>query len=159
MILDESQQADVDRARIPGAIVDAPATRDAFSRVSLQERSERHGHVPAIFFVGDPRFAESLERNLFDRDFHAIHIRGEDASPEALPAVIRTVWSAGLIVVYSEETFIPQKRDACESLANELFFDLSAGSKTADKDALLSALDFAETLRAQIRDTKREEID
>lgn len=118
------------------------------SEISLRERHARHGHPSAIVFVGGERaVANRLEKRLFERNFEAICIHGTQITDEALSTVISSLISAGLIVVYVDEGFSPERRSICESVAGKLFFDFSHATNSERDDLFREALDLAETLR------------
>jgi bifunctional enzyme CysN/CysC/sulfate adenylyltransferase subunit 1 len=119
--------------------------------VSPDERSKRHGHLPGLFFV-DRSAAERVERALFEKNFEAVHLRGERVPSGALPAVLAALWSSGMLVVYSGEGTSLEERAICES-SRRFFFDLSVPSsgtaQGAHQDVVRTALDLAELLRVK----------
>ena len=120
----------------------------ASSGVSEQERSERHGHFPAVFSVnGTLDIAKRLERNLFERGFRALLMRQSELPSSALPYVLSALWSAGIIVVYAGE-LASHERGVIQTMAEDRFYEFPAAeSSVAPEEILHQALSVAETLR------------
>src|SRR5262249_47555306 len=71
------------------------------SGVTVEERRQRHGHVPAVFFVQDsPEAAQQLERSLFEDGFETLFVQRNQLPPSTLASVHSVFWSAGTVVVY-----------------------------------------------------------
>lgn len=146
MIQDESLLKRTDSQELEGASVESPLLE-----ILSQERIERHGHPPGLFFLGNSvSAARSLERNLFERNFEVIHVRGERVPSDALTSVLSTLWPAGPIIVYSTERTESLEREACQAVAGDLFFDFSE-SAFEDEQILRKVLGVAERLRSELR--------
>jgi len=64
--------------------------------VTLLERQHRHGHRPGIVLVeGREALAKQLERSLFERGFEVLVLEGGTLSSQALPLLLKPLWSAG----------------------------------------------------------------
>ena len=128
-------------------------SEDAAQGVTLQQRSERHGHAPGLFLV-ERACAERVEQALFQSNFEVVHAKDEHVPSGALPAVLSLLWSTGSVIVYSGTRICTENRAALESLAGKSgksFFDFSDsatdGSPHRGNDVVERALKAAETLR------------
>jgi hypothetical protein len=124
----------------------------AIGEVSAEERQRRHGHKPGIFLLGNRlSLARSLERALFDDGFQAVVFDAFGVGSSALPKVLTSLYSAGLIVLCANAALEPQ--DLPELPAAAIFHpeevvDVSATNhETGDAQTAQSALSFAEKLR------------
>lgn len=143
------------------ATVGAAMIRDNLSRneaspkqesgpVTIDERSERHGHSPAIFSVaGNRNFARLLERALFAKGFEAILVKAEEVPLAVLSILLSALWDAGLVIVYSSTSLSPDEELALKRVAqNHLFPVASIEPAQATQEALKQALAKVESLRA-----------
>lgn len=154
MIQDESLLKRTDSRELEDAPVASPPVE-----VLPQERIERHGHPPALFFLGSSvSTSRSLERNLFERDFEVIHVRGERIPSDALHSALSALWSIGSIILYSTERAESLEREACQAVAGDHLFDF-AENASEDDQILQDALDVAERLRSEFRARKWQEED
>jgi hypothetical protein len=121
--------------------------------VTVLERQRRHGHRPAILLVeGRDVLAKLLERSLFERGFELLVLEGGSLSSEALPLVLKPLWSAGLLVIYSCQAIAQADRDAIKALAADYAFDLAALELPADdREAVRHVLALTESLHREIR--------
>ena len=121
--------------------------------VTLPERQRRHGHRPAILLVeGRDALAKQLERSLFERGFEVLVLDGDPLSSEVLLTVLNTLWSTGLLVIYSCTSIAQADRDAIKALAADYAFDLAAWQLPADdREAVRQVLGLTESLRTEIR--------
>jgi sulfate adenylyltransferase large subunit len=124
--------------------------------VTLQERQERHGHRPAIFVVRDNAVAEMLERELFQKGFETQLLQADDASPEALPAVLQTLWSAGLAIVYDSEASREERATLAAVAGDYLFHVALPGSSGGIREIIDQAMEMAESLRVTSDDRNQE---
>jgi hypothetical protein len=135
--------------------VDAGTARVASGQgaVTLQERQHRHGHRPGILLVeGREALAKQLERSLFERGFEVLVLDGGTLSLQAHPPLLKTLWSAGLLVIYSCQAIAQADRDAVKALAGDYAFDLAALQLPADdREAVRHVLALAESLHTEIR--------
>jgi hypothetical protein len=121
--------------------------------VTLPERQQRHGHRPGILLVeGREALAKQLERSLFERGFEVLVLEGGTLSSQALSLVLKPLWSAGLLVIYSCQALARADRDAIKALAADYAFDLAALQLPADdREAVRHVLVLMESLQAEIR--------
>jgi hypothetical protein len=121
--------------------------------VTLQERQHRHGHRPGILLVeGRDALAKQLERSLFERGFEVLVLDGGTRSLQAHPPLLKTLWSAGLLVIYSCQAIAQADRDAIKALAGDYAFDLAALQLPADdREAVRHVLELTESLHTEIR--------
>ena len=117
--------------------------------VAVRERSERHGHLPALFLVDrNSGVAERLERSLFEGGFEVVLVRQGLEPPSALPALLSALWSAGIVIVHAADALSAKQRGTLEAMAGGFFFDLSTASVASlNQDLIDRALALAETLR------------
>ncbi|HXN54301.1 MAG TPA: sulfate adenylyltransferase subunit CysN [Candidatus Acidoferrum sp.] len=120
-----------------------------FGAVTFQERHERHGHRPAIFGVRDEAVAEMLERELFNRGFETQLVRADEASREALPALLKALWSAGLAIVYVSKILQQEEQASLAAVAGDFLFDVSllGPSGSSIREVIGRAIEIAESLR------------
>ena len=121
--------------------------------VTLLERQHRHGHGPGILLIeGREALAKQLERSLFERGFEVLVLEGDTLSSEVLPLLLKPLWSAGLLVIYSCQAIAPADRDAIKALAADYAFDLAALHLSADdREAVRQVLALTKSLYAEIR--------
>ena len=121
--------------------------------LTLPERQRRHGHRPAILLLeGREALAKQLERSLFERGFEVLVLEGDTLSSEALLPILNTLWSAGLLVIYSSTAIAQADRDAIKALAADYSFDLAARQLPPDdREAVRQVLALTESLQTEIR--------
>src|SRR6266513_2762889 len=121
--------------------------------VTLLERQHRHGHGPGILLIeGREALAKQLERSLFERGFEVLVLEGDTLSSAVLPLLLKPLWSAGLLVIYSCQAIAPADRDAIKALAADYAFDLAALHLSADdREAVRQVLALTKSLYAEIR--------
>ena len=154
-ILNVTVGAAMIRDGAPGISSEAGAAKQDAETVrprGLDSRIRRHRHRPAIFLVKQLDVAESLEKELFQRRFEALLVRGDAISAESRAAVIRTLWSAGLVIVLFQEAISREERQLLQETAGEFLFEIWDD----DSASLRQALSLAEGLRVHI-DSSREE--
>jgi len=123
------------------------------SEVTLLERQQRHGHRPAILLVeGRDALAKQLERSLFERGFEVLLLEGDTLSPEALPLILKPLWSAGLVVIYSSTAIAQANRNAIKALAADCAFDLALPAD--DREAVRRVLALTESLEIRSKDQR-----
>jgi len=128
--------------------------------LTLPERQQRHGHGPAILLVeGRDALARQLERSLFERGFEVLVLEGDPLSSEALLPLLNTLWSAGLLVIYSCQAIRQADRDAIKALAADYAFDLAALQlPSEDREAVRQVLALTESLHTEIRSEDRRTV-
>jgi hypothetical protein len=121
--------------------------------VTLLERQHRHGHHPGILLIeGREALVKQLERSLFERGFEVLVLEGGALSSEALPLLLKPLWSAGLLVIYSCQAIAQADRDVIEALAADYAFDLAALHLSADdREAVRQVLALTKSLYTEIR--------
>jgi len=121
--------------------------------VTLLERQQRHGHRPAILLLeGRDALAKQLERSLFERGFEVLLLEGDTLSSEALPLLLKPLWSAGLVVIYSSTAIAQANRDAIKALAADRAFDLALLAD--DREAVRQVLALTESLEIRSKDQR-----
>jgi len=117
--------------------------------VSAWERAVRHGHRPGVFLLPNRvSLADTAERALFEKGFASILINGDQIPAAYLPSLLASVWSAGLIVLFTAEKPTLQLLDVLERVAGSSLFDLSADSdRRSREDIAAHMLSRAGTLR------------
>ena len=123
------------------------------SEVTPLERQQRHGHRPAILSVeGRSALAKQLERSLFERGFEVLLLEGDTLSPEALALILKPLWSAGLVVIYSSTAIAQANRNAIKALAADFAFDLALPA--GDREAVRQVLALTESLEIRSKDQR-----
>ena len=123
------------------------------SEVTPLERQQRHGHRPAILLVeGRSALAKQLERSLFERGFEVLVLEGDTLSSEALPLLLKPLWSAGLVVIYSSTAIAQANRNAIKALAADCAFDLALPAD--DREAVRQVLALTESLEIRSKDQR-----
>ncbi|MEO6830218.1 MAG: hypothetical protein ABI164_10455, partial [Acidobacteriaceae bacterium] len=88
-------------SHVPGKIA-ASSVAGAAAPVELSERARKFGHHPAAIWLGTRHaLAVSLERALFDAGYHAILIDDTENAGDWSSDLIRGLYSAGLIALYT----------------------------------------------------------
>lgn len=109
--------------------------------VSLAERQQRHGHRPAVVVVSQrDTVAKSVERFLFDHGFEALLLKLEVIPQHSLSGICQSLWSAGLVVVFSGEEIQEAGRKALTAIAGDNLFeftDLPENDELATRQILL----------------------
>ncbi len=101
---------------------------------------------------GREALAKQLERSLFERGFEVLVLEGDTLSSEVLPLLLKPLWSAGLLVIYSCQSIAQADRDAIEALAADYAFDLAALHLSADdREAVRQVLALTKSLYTEIR--------
>jgi sulfate adenylyltransferase subunit 1 len=143
------------RGELPGISFEShevrqDATETGLPKLELDSRIQRHRHRPAIFLVKQSAVAESLERELFERGFEALLVKSDATSAESRAAVVRTLWSAGMVIVLFAAAISGEERRILEATAREFLFDVS-GDESA---GFTEALNLAEGLRVNIESNR-----
>jgi sulfate adenylyltransferase large subunit len=132
----------------------------AESRVSAEERYQRHAHYPATFLLeNQPVLASRLERALFEHGFEVLHLEGGEASLGALFETIRATQRIGAISIYSGDPLDAGAKQRLGAEVKHRLFDLSRKSENANEgEVLRRALAVAEALRIAKPQNKQEEV-
>jgi sulfate adenylyltransferase large subunit len=139
---------DLQHLPIPGALQASESAMNS-QGVAPAERFERHGHRPAIFVIPNQnKFAQSVERALFEAGFEAIAWNADGIRSEALAAAIHPLLSAGYVVLLSSESTFLETSFAVGSVAGNALFDfLAEASRFNAADRTEQILRQAESLR------------
>jgi sulfate adenylyltransferase large subunit len=118
-------------------------------RVTPEERTQRHGHGPAIFSVkGSGEIAERLERALFERGFEVALVKSNEVPWSLLPLLLNSHWRAGAVIVHVQGAGSREQQSDLEEVAGERLFEIAATEKDGEvENALHRAIAIAETLR------------
>jgi sulfate adenylyltransferase large subunit len=138
---------DLSRSRVGGD--DVAGFAGGRPRVSIEERYERHGHRPAVFVVeANLALGERLERALFEHGFQTALIRNDEVPSSAVPVLIRSLWDAGLLVIYFTEQLSVTGKAILKEIGGDFVFKIeaAAANKSVD-DILRDAVNDAEILR------------
>jgi sulfate adenylyltransferase subunit 1 len=130
------------------------------TRVTPQERYERHGHYPALLLLENrPALAARLERVLFEKGFELLHLTGDEIAAAAFAAVFRATQAAGILVIYSGEGLAAETNRDIASAAKGRLFDAAAAILPSDEDELFrQILGFAESLWLEASGRNRERV-
>jgi sulfate adenylyltransferase large subunit len=117
--------------------------------VTPEERSQRHGHGPAIFSVkGSGEFGERLERVLFERGFEVVLVKSNEVPSGSLLLLLRSHWRAGGVIVHINEAESGEHQSVLEEVAGDHLFEIPTAEKDGElQNALNGAIAIAETLR------------
>jgi sulfate adenylyltransferase large subunit len=122
--------------------------------VTTEDRSQRHGHKPALILVRDrPALAEFLERALFANGFEVLHVAVADLPAGYLPSLLRFAQSAGLVLILSSESGVQSALESESLNADakfEFIFDLAKHDLPQDSaDAVAAVLSLVDVLRVK----------
>ncbi|MGH9615655.1 MAG: sulfate adenylyltransferase subunit CysN, partial [Acidobacteriaceae bacterium] len=88
-----------------------PENSTATAPVAVSERARRSGHHPGAVWLGQRKsLAAPLERTLFEAGFHVVIIDDVQNSGEWSQAMMRGLYSAGMIVLYSTDSDREEKK-------------------------------------------------
>ena len=140
---------------LTGIATGTPNENDVISPETLQEpvlpeeRYQRHGHRPAVFwFKGYSTLTARMERALFLQDFEVQCLSAGEISPAGLLEVVRFALRAGIIVLYSADFVDPGTAQLVASEAQGRFFDFTVTSTEAgSEETIRQALAIAKSLR------------
>jgi len=127
----------------------ATSFKIAQDHVRREERYERRGHYPATFLLeNQPALASRLERALFDQGVLALHIHGDEASPNTILEAIRTTQSLGAVSIYSGDALDTETKHRLADQVKPRLFDLSKKNENpTDEQVFQRALELADFLR------------
>jgi sulfate adenylyltransferase large subunit len=124
-------------------------------QVTLEDRTQRRGHRPAVFVVDGRRAsAEALERGLFEQGFDAVLVDCNHIAVAEWQALSDALLKAGLLVIaWHADGLTSQQKSYLADRPGSSFFDLSDGRgehRDREPAALLAAAGLiAETLRVR----------
>jgi sulfate adenylyltransferase large subunit len=126
--------------------------------VAISERVHRTGHHPGAVWLGSrSSLAAPLERALFEAGLHVVLIDDVQHPGEWNDGMVRGLYSAGMIVLYSSHSDLEQKKNLLTSaIQHDRVLDVSTLSQDAD-DALLlpKIVKWVEGLRISRPEEKR----
>jgi bifunctional enzyme CysN/CysC/sulfate adenylyltransferase subunit 1 len=141
------QEISASSAKAPAqSQVDVPA-----HGVSSQERTGRHGHLPALFHLpGRPELAQKLERLLFDSGFEVLHLSAADLPATTLEHALNVALSAGVILIYSGKPASQQSLLRISDGKQIRFIEFSAAQEASgltDDESLRRLVSLADSLK------------
>jgi sulfate adenylyltransferase large subunit len=107
--------------------------------VAISERTHRSGHHPGAVWLGARlSLAAPLERALFEAGLHVVLIEDVQHPGEWSEGLVRGLYSAGMIVLYSSHQGQEQKKNLLRSVIQpDRILDVSTLSQDADDASLL----------------------
>jgi len=129
-------------------------------KITLEIRTQRNGHPPAIFTIcGEREAAEGLEHSLLSRGFQAALIDNHEVTAPAKRALYGTLWNLGLLVVSWQETPIgARERNLLKQIAGKHLFEISRAASThASESDVQRGLRIAEDLRLRVAEDQNGE--
>jgi sulfate adenylyltransferase large subunit len=157
ILIDPLSNATVGAGMIQEDITDADSSRPPLlsvvetvnqGSVSLQERTRRHGHSPAIMLInGRTDLVDGLERVLFENKFEVVLLKQKQLAEPARPDLLSALWHAGFVILYSVSEITTEERELLRSLAGSHFFEFTEKESAAD-ELFGRVLATAKTLRA-----------
>jgi sulfate adenylyltransferase large subunit len=121
-------------------------TIDQPNRVAPHEKFARHGHKPAVFIL-PTALVNSAERALFDDGFETIALDTTRIPSSAIPGVLDSLRSSGLIVLITSDDLAQETRAA---LATEAFFHYPESPKS-ESEQIAEVISDVQTLRLATR--------
>ena len=148
-----NRQADRD---VAGAEKEAKSSQSA--PVAISERVHRSGHHPGAVWLGErSSLVAPLERALFEAGLHVVVIGDVQNPGEWSEGLVRGLYSAGMIVLYSSSEGVEKKKALLTStIQPDRVLDVSALSAGADDASLLQKIvGWVEGLRIARPEEKR----
>ena len=148
-----NRQADHD---VAGAEKEAKSSQSA--PVAISERVHRSGHHPGAVWLGErSSLVAPLERALFEAGLHVVVIGDAQNPGEWSEGLVRGLYSAGMIVLYSSSEGVEKKKALLTStIQPDRVLDVSALSAGADDASLLQKIvRWVEGLRIARSEEKR----
>jgi len=132
-----NRRADDDVAGVERAAEASPT-----APVAISERAHRSGHHPGAVWLGaQSSLAAPLERALFEAGLHVVPIDDVHHPGEWSEGLVRGLYSAGMIVLYSSHQGQEQKKKLLSStIQPDRFLDVDALSRDADDGSLLQQI-------------------
>ena len=122
-----------------GSQGEMPAEPLPTAPVAISERVHRSGHHPGAVWLGSrSSMAAPLERALFEAGLHVVPIDDVQHPGEWSEGLVRGLYSAGMIVLYSSHQGLEQKKHLLTStIQPDRILDVDALSRDADDASLL----------------------
>ena len=143
-------------SRVNGKLADAGTTaaktQDVThpTPVAISERVHRSGHHPGAVWLGArSSLAAPLERALFEAGYHVVRIDDVQNPGEWSEGLIRGLYSAGMIVLYSSHTDGAKKKNLLTSaIQSNRVLDVEAlNAEAGDVDLQQKIIAWVEGLR------------
>ena len=158
ILIDPLSNATVGAGMIQEEIADAesgnPPTLSAVEtanrgNVTLQERTKRHGHAPAIVLLNErTNIVRRVERVLFENNFEVVLLQQEAMAEAVRPDLISALWNAGFLILNSASEISAEERELLKNLAGTHIFEFADRNDSVEEliDRVLAAV---KTLRAK----------
>ncbi len=141
-----------------GSPLEKSAEPSSSAPVAISERVHRSGHHPGAVWLGTRgSLAAPLERALFEAGLHVVVIEDVQHPGEWSEGLVRGLYSAGMIVLYSSHQGMEQKKNLLTStIQPDRFLDVDALSRDADDASLVQEIvTWVEGLRIARPEEKR----
>jgi sulfate adenylyltransferase large subunit len=130
--------------RAHGDVAGVEKTAEALpiAPVAISERAHRSGHHPGAVWLGSlSSLAAPLERALFEAGLHVVVIDDVQNPGEWSEGLVRGLYSAGMIVLYSSHQGLEQKKHLLTStIQPDRILNVSKLSRDADDASLLQEI-------------------
>ncbi|MES2220723.1 MAG: sulfate adenylyltransferase subunit CysN [Acidobacteriota bacterium] len=136
----------------------ADKTTEPLAPVAISERVRRAGHHPGAVWLGArSSLAAPLERALFEAGLHVVVIDDDRNPGEWNEGLVRGLYSAGMIVLYSSASGLERKKDLLASaMPDNRILDIESLKAGADDASLLQqVVAWVEGLRILRSEEKR----
>jgi sulfate adenylyltransferase subunit 1 len=156
MITENLEKAKQGGEHDPGNV--KKTVRPSQPAVAISERVHRTGHHPGAVWLGSrSSLAAPLERALFEAGLHVVLIDDAQHPGEWNEGMVRGLYSAGMIVLYSSHSGLEQKKDLLTStIQHDRILDVSTLNQDAEDALLLSKIvKWVEGLRISRPEEKR----
>jgi len=152
ILIDPLSNATVGAGMIQEEIADAesgtPPTLSAVEtatrgNVTLQERTLRHGHSPAIVLINERTdIGDRVERVLFENNFEAVLLRQRQLAASARLDVFSNLWNAGFVILYSASEISAEEQELLRNLAGIHIFEFADKNDSGEEiiDRVLAAV-------------------
>ena len=122
--------------------VEKAAETSPIASVAISERVHRSGHHPGAVWLGSrTSLAAPLERALFEAGLHVVVIDDVQNPGEWSEGLVRGLYSAGMIVLYSSHQGVEKKKALLTStIQPDRVLDVSTLNKDADDASLLQKI-------------------
>ncbi len=141
--LDEAQkEPGTDRHRNALTRIAVASVSRALPPVEVSERSRRFGHRPAAIWLGTwHSLAAPLERALFEAGYQVIVLDDADSSREWNESLIRGLYSAGLIALYTTTAISDEKKNRIyAALQHDHILDADALHHNGEDPSVVQAI-------------------
>lgn len=116
--------------------------------ISATERHARRGHVPLLLIHrGDARFAQRLERALFNAGFDSFRVSEQEGAGQGASLTVKALLAAGLVVLCSAETLDGARLEEFKASGHTSVHELQPGRE--EQEQIQDVLALAESLRIE----------